>query len=100
MHAADQPCDEIARRLGVGQPEKGPGALLVAADQPGLEQQLEMARDARLRLVEDVGQVGNGEIAARKQRQDAQAAGFGRRLQCINHRVQGYASSCDLFDKT
>ncbi len=43
-----QALDEIARRLGVGQPEEGPGPFLVAADQPGFEQKLEMTRDARL----------------------------------------------------
>src|SRR4051794_38635379 len=49
-----------------------------------------MARHARLRLVEDLGEVGDGEIAACQQRQDAQAAGFGRCLQRINHGIEGY----------
>jgi tRNA-Thr(GGU) m(6)t(6)A37 methyltransferase TsaA len=52
-----------------------------------------VARHARLRLVEDLGEVGDGEIAPSQQRQDAQAAGFGRRLQRINHGIEGYGRS-------
>ena len=66
MHPVHQPLHEVPRGLGVRQPEEGPGALLIAADQPGFEQELEMPRDARLRLVEDFGEIGNGEIAARQ----------------------------------
>ena len=88
MDARHQRVDEFARGIIVRQPEECPRTFLVAADQPGLEQQLEMPRHARLRLVEDLGEVGDGEVAARQQRQDAQPAGFGGRLQCIYHRVE------------
>ena len=88
VDAADDAVHEVARRVVVGDAEEGPGPLLVAVDQPGLQQQLQVARDARLRLVEDVGQVGHGQVAARQQRQDAQTAGFGRRLQRIDQPIQ------------
>ena len=88
VDAADDAVHEIARRVVVADAEEGPGPLLVAADQPGLEQQLEMARDARLRLVENFGQVGDGQVAARQQREDAQTAGFRRRLQRIDQPIQ------------
>ena len=55
--------DQLARELGgaaaFGQAEERPGALAEALDQPGLGQQLEMARDARLRLPQDLGEVGH-----------------------------------------
>ena len=72
-----EPLEQRARHLGaaavLGQPEEGPGALAEALDQPGLGQQLEMARDARLRLAQDVGQVGDGQFGLGQQRQHAQA---------------------------
>ena len=55
-----------------GQAEERPGALAEALDQAGLDQQLEMARDARLRLAQDVGEVGDGQLGLGQQRQDAQ----------------------------
>ena len=90
-NSGDHALHEVASRVVVGDAEERPRALLVALHQPGLHQQLEMARDARLRLVEDVGKVGNGQVAARNEHQDAQAAGFGRRLQYINHQVEAGA---------
>jgi hypothetical protein len=97
--AGDQPEHEIARRVGIRKPEEGPRTLLVAADQPGLQQQFQVARDARLRLAEDFGEIGNGQVAARQQCQYAQPAGFGRRLQCIYHRVESDMHASILFEK-
>ena len=49
-----EPVEQRARELGaaavLGQAEERPGALAEALDQAGLDQQLQMARDARLRL--------------------------------------------------
>ncbi len=55
--AGYQPQHEIARAVRVRQAEEGPGALLVAADQSRLQKKLEMARHARLRLAQDLGEV-------------------------------------------
>ena len=48
---------------------------------PGLGQQLEMARDARLRLAQNVGEVGDGELGLGQQRQHAQARLLAGRLE-------------------
>ena len=65
----------------LGQAEEGPGALAEALDQPGLGQQLEMARDARLRLAQDVGEVGHGQFGLAQQSQHAQARLLAGRLE-------------------
>ena len=64
IDARDQFHDEFARRVRVAKPEERPRPFLVAVDQPGLHEQLQVARDARLRLAEDLGQVGNRQVAA------------------------------------
>ena len=61
----------------------------MALDQAGLDEQLEMARDARLRLAEDVGQIGHGQLALGEQRQDAQARLLGGGPQGAERLVQG-----------
>ena len=77
--------EQRARHFGaaamLGEAEESPGAFAEALDQPGLDQQLEMARDARLRLAQDVGQVGNGQFGFGQQRQHAQARFLTRRLE-------------------
>ena len=65
----------------LAEPEERPGAFAEALDQPGLGQQLEMARDARLRLAQDVGEVGDGQFGLGEQRQDAQPRLLARRLE-------------------
>jgi hypothetical protein len=97
--AGDQPEHEIPRRIRIRQPEEGPRPFLVTADQPGLQQQLQVPRYARLRLAKDLGEIGNGKVAVRQHRQDAQPAGFGGRLQCIYHRVESDVHECILFEK-
>src|SRR5450759_3658760 len=56
----------------LGQAEEGPGALAEPLDQPGLGQQLEVARNARLRLAQDVSQIGYGQFGLAKQSEHAQ----------------------------
>jgi hypothetical protein len=80
--------DELARLIAVGQPEEGPRSFLVAPDQPGIEEELEMTRHPRLGLVEYLREVGDRQVATREQEQDAKPAGFGRRLHRINHGVE------------
>ena len=71
-----EPLDQLAGELGaaaaLAQAEERPGAFAEALDQAGLGQQLQMARDARLRLAQDVGEVGDGQLGLAEQRQDAQ----------------------------
>ena len=72
-----EPRDQRTRELGaaaaLGQAEERPGAFAEALDQAGLDQQLEVARDARLRLAKDLGEVGDGQFGLGQQHQDAQA---------------------------
>ncbi len=56
----------------LGEAEEGPGAFAEARHQPGLGQELEVARDARLRLAQDLGQVRDGQFGLEQQSQDAQ----------------------------
>ena len=65
----------------LGEPEERPGAFAEALDQAGFDQQLEMARDARLRLAQDVGEVGDGQLGLGHQRQHAQPRRLARRLE-------------------
>lgn len=79
-NAGNQAHDEVTRGIRIRQAEEGPGPFLVAADQPCLQKQLQVPRNARLRLAENFGKIGNGEVTARQKCQYAQSAGFGRRL--------------------
>ena len=71
----------------LGQPEERPGALAEALDQAGLGEQLQVPRDARLRLAQDVGEVGDGQLGLGQQRQHAQArllaGGLERRIERV-----------------
>ena len=70
VEAVEQRAEKGGRRAAVAQAEEGPGALAMALDQAGFGEQLEVARDARLRLAEDVGEIGDRELALREQRED------------------------------
>jgi len=78
----------VAGGLVIGKPEIGPRPLLIARDEAGIEEQLQMARDARLRLAEHIRQVADREVAARQHQEDTQPTGFGGRLQGINHGIE------------
>ena len=83
----EQRARDVGAAAVLGQPEERPGALAEALDQAGFGQQLEMARDARLRLAQDVGEVGDGQLGLGQQRQHAQArllaGGLERRVEGI-----------------
>ena len=75
-------------RAALAQPEERPGAFLVAVDQSGFRQQLQMARNARLGLAENIGEIRDGQVAMRQQREQAKACRFARRLQDLHDVVQ------------
>ena len=50
-----------------------PGALAMALDQPSLDEELQVPRDARLRLAEDGHKLAHGQFGIAKQGQQAQA---------------------------
>ena len=78
------------RRRG-GQAEPGVRPLPHPLQQPRVAHQAQMARQARLALAEDLGELGHGERPAPGERQDAQPGGFGRGAQCgeqiLHHRA-------------
>src|SRR5262245_23975550 len=63
------------------QSEEGPGALAETLDQTGFSQQLEMARNTRLRLAKDVGQVRHGQLGLGDQRKNPETRFFARGLE-------------------
>ena len=78
---ADQPLDGGPDRVPVGEAEERPGALPVPLDEPGLDEELQVPRDARLRLAEDVGEVRDVELALGEERENAQAGLLAGRLE-------------------
>ena len=68
---------DLGRGGALAEAEEGPGAFAVPLDEAGLGQELEMTRDARLRLAEDVGQVGHRELALGQERQHPQPGFLG-----------------------
>ncbi len=79
VEAGEERGDEVGRALD--EAEERPGALAVALDEARLDHQLEVARDPRLRLAEDVGEVGDRQLALAEKGQDAQARLLRRRAQ-------------------
>jgi hypothetical protein len=72
----------------VSQPKERPGAFAVALDQPRFGKKLKMARNARLRLAENVSQVADIELAVGKQRQNTQSRLLPGRLQAGEQDIQ------------
>jgi hypothetical protein len=62
IEALDQRACNFGPSAMLGQTKKGPRALAEAFDKTGFGEKLEMARNARLRLAQDVGEIGNGEL--------------------------------------
>ena len=81
VEPGDQGAGDVGGAAVLAQAEKRPRAFAEALDQPGLGQKPQMARQPRLRLAQDFGEVGNGQFGLRQQRQNAQARCFRRRLE-------------------
>ena len=80
-----EPAHELAHQGGIvaagHQPEAGELRLAEALEQPALDQELEMPRDPRLALPQHMDVVADGQVLARRQRQDAQPRILRRRPQ-------------------
>jgi len=57
--------------------EKGPGSFPKSLDQPGFGQEPQMPGNARLRLAQDVGEIGHRQFRFGQKRQNAQPSAFG-----------------------
>ena len=82
---------EFGAAAAFGEPKERPGAFAETLDQPSLHHQLEMARDARLRLPEDVGEIGDRQFGLADEGKDAQARllarGFEGRVEGVKWQV-------------
>ena len=98
-----RPPDSGASRLPAlarAEPIKYPTPLAEPVEQPGLAEQLQMARDARLALPEDLRQFGNGQLARGRTAPEPQPGRLGRgtqRRQKMLHRP-GFSRDCMLQD--
>ena len=72
-----------------GETEEGPGALALARGEPRLDQQPEMARDARLRLAENGDQLAHSEFGDFQQAEDAQPRLLARRFEAREQSAKG-----------
>ena len=86
--------DDVGDRAGRDEVEERPRALAVLVDHAGLGEQLQVARDARLRLPEDVGEVGDGELAVLEQRHDPQPRLLADRPEDVEDRVGAERRRC------
>ena len=77
----DHGARDVGRAAALAQAEERPRAFAEALDQAGLGQEPQMARQARLRLAQNLGEVGDRQLGLGDQRQDAQARRFARRLE-------------------
>ena len=82
--------DEIAREraMALGKPEERPGPLALSLGQPGVDQQLEMARNARLRLAEDGDELAHRQLGLAEQAEQPQPRNLARRFQRVEQGVE------------
>ena len=96
--AGDEIAGERAARLG--QPEERPGAFAMTLGKPGVDQQLEMAGDARLRLAEDADKFAHRQLRLAKQAEQAQPRYFARRFKGAEQGVEGEGGGrCEIRHK-
>jgi len=88
IDAIQQIVDHARGKSLLRRAEEGPRPFLIALQQAGLRQQAQMPRDARLRLAQDLDEVGDGQIGGRKQQQQTQARLFARGAQQVHRFIQ------------
>ena len=89
LEPTDDGAREGARRAGRRQTEEGPGPFAAALDEAGLDEELEMARDARLRLAQDRHDLAHRQLRLGEQRQKTQARLLSGGVQRRERRVEG-----------
>ena len=81
IEPSDQQLRDVGNAAALAEPIERPAPLAEAIDQAGFGEQLQVPRDARLRLAQDLGEVGNRQVGFSEQRQYAQARAFAGRTQ-------------------
>ena len=79
-------CEHRLDAVGLGERQKDPASLLAPLEHPGVGENLEMARDARLALPEDLRQLSDRQLHQPKQRDDAQPGRIGECLESVGER--------------
>ena len=87
-----EPRDELARELGraaaLAQTKERPRSFAESVDQAGLGEEPQMARNPRLRLAQDGGEVRHRELGLGEQRENAQPGGLAGGLQRAVERLE------------
>ena len=73
-------------RSGSDKSEEHPAALLAPLEHPGIGEDLQMARNPRLALSEDLRQLAHGQLDLPQQCDDAQPRRVGERLETVGER--------------
>ncbi len=76
IEPADEDPGDLGAAAALGETKECPGTLAIALDEPGFGEEPQMARDPRLRLAQDLGEVGDGELRLREQREHPQPGRF------------------------
>ena len=98
VHPVQNRLHQTPLRLGAAKAVEHPGPVREALDQPGFAEQLQVARDARLAVAEDLHQFGDRQLLVGQQRQHAQPRRFARRAKPIHHlsRVRPHRASASI----
>ncbi len=83
--------NEIARERAarIGETEEGPGALALPRGETSLDQKLQVARDARLRLAENGHKLAHRQFGRFQEAEDAQPRLLAGRLEAREQRRKG-----------
>ena len=79
-------CEHRLDAVGLGERQEHPASLLAPLEHPGVGEDLEMARDARLALPEHLRQLAHRQLHQPQQHHDAQPGRVGERLESIGER--------------
>ena len=91
--------NEIARERDArfGQTEKRPGAFALPRGEPSLDQKLQVARVARLRLAENGHKLAHGQFGHLQEAEDAQPRLLAGRLEAREQRREGERRAWSLI---
>ena len=70
INTLNQRANKTACRITISHTEKGPRPFTTALDEARFNHQFEVPRHARLRLAQNIGEIGHGKLALGKQRQN------------------------------
>ena len=84
------------RAIGIGQRKEHPAAFLAAIDDAGIAQDLDVARDARLALVEHLRELADRQFHRPQQGKDPQPRGIGQSLEQVRQAEASRSRNKDI----